>query len=184
MFQDRDEQTKLEMKHRQEEDDLYRKFSKHREEENRRIREEIQVSTKTKVWTKFSSKNQWLTQTSILTGWMGTRTREAHKQVPARDASQEAETRLWDRGTNAAASAGTRGLGEEYDATTGQEEGEFDTEDVRAWKVKVYKVFDKVKWWYRLVGKCRTPFGQVGEICEISVVNTGWGRKTGQSGAS
>jgi hypothetical protein len=42
-FQDRDEQTKLEMKHRQEEDDLYRKFSKHREEENRRIREEIQV---------------------------------------------------------------------------------------------------------------------------------------------
>lgn len=44
LFQDRDEQTKLEMKHRQEEDDLYRKFSKHREEENRRIREEIQVS--------------------------------------------------------------------------------------------------------------------------------------------
>lgn len=43
MLQDRDEQTKLEMKHRQEEDDLYRKFSKHREEENRRIREEIQV---------------------------------------------------------------------------------------------------------------------------------------------
>lgn len=42
--QDRDEQTKLEMKHRQEEDDLYRKFSKHREEENRRIREEIQVN--------------------------------------------------------------------------------------------------------------------------------------------
>lgn len=31
------------MKHRQEEDDLYRKFSKHREEENRRIRDEIQV---------------------------------------------------------------------------------------------------------------------------------------------
>ncbi|VVC96674.1 unnamed protein product [Leptidea sinapis] len=30
------------MKHRQEEDDLYRKFSKHREEENRRIRDEIQ----------------------------------------------------------------------------------------------------------------------------------------------
>lgn len=45
-LQDRDEQTKLEMKHRQEEDDLYRKFSKHREEENRRIREEIQVSNK------------------------------------------------------------------------------------------------------------------------------------------
>lgn len=43
LFKDRDEQTKLEMKHRQEEDDLYRKFSKHREEENRRIREEIQV---------------------------------------------------------------------------------------------------------------------------------------------
>lgn len=43
-FQDRDEQTNLEMKHRQEEDDLYRKFSKHREEENRRIREEIQVT--------------------------------------------------------------------------------------------------------------------------------------------
>ncbi|CAH2984739.1 unnamed protein product [Chilo suppressalis] len=41
-YLDRDEQTKLEMKHRQEEDDLYRKFSKHREEENRRIREEIQ----------------------------------------------------------------------------------------------------------------------------------------------
>lgn len=45
LLQDRDEQTKLEMKHRQEEDDLYRKFSKHREEENRRIREEIQAST-------------------------------------------------------------------------------------------------------------------------------------------
>ncbi|XP_037295325.1 hillarin-like [Manduca sexta] len=42
-YLDRDEQTKLEMKHRQEEDDLYRKFSKHREEENRRIRDEIQV---------------------------------------------------------------------------------------------------------------------------------------------
>ncbi|XP_013137303.1 PREDICTED: kyphoscoliosis peptidase [Papilio polytes] len=41
-YLDRDEQTKLEMKHRQEEDDLYRKFSKHREEENRRIRDEIQ----------------------------------------------------------------------------------------------------------------------------------------------
>lgn len=46
MSQDRDEQTKLEMKHRQEEDDLYRKFSKHREEENRRIRDEIQVGFK------------------------------------------------------------------------------------------------------------------------------------------
>ncbi|TGZ52936.1 Kyphoscoliosis peptidase [Temnothorax longispinosus] len=38
---DRDEQTRLEMKHRKEEDDLYRKFAHHREEEDRRIREEF-----------------------------------------------------------------------------------------------------------------------------------------------
>lgn len=41
--QDRDEQTRLEMKHRKEEDDLYRKFAHHREEEDRRIREEFRV---------------------------------------------------------------------------------------------------------------------------------------------
>lgn len=44
VFQDRDEQTRLEMKHRKEEDDLYRKFAHHREEEDRRIREEFRVS--------------------------------------------------------------------------------------------------------------------------------------------
>lgn len=43
-FQDRDEQTRLEMKHRKEEDDLYRKFAHHREEEDRRIREEFRVN--------------------------------------------------------------------------------------------------------------------------------------------
>lgn len=42
-YQDRDEQTRLEMKHRKEEDDLYRKFAHHREEEDRRIREEFRV---------------------------------------------------------------------------------------------------------------------------------------------
>ncbi|XP_077299802.1 peptidase hillarin [Arctopsyche grandis] len=40
-YLDRDEQTQLEMKHRQEEDDLYRRFARHREEEDRRIREEF-----------------------------------------------------------------------------------------------------------------------------------------------
>ncbi|XP_078038386.1 peptidase hillarin isoform X2 [Augochlora pura] len=40
-YLDRDEQTRLEMKHRKEEDDLYRKFAHHREEEDRRIREEF-----------------------------------------------------------------------------------------------------------------------------------------------
>lgn len=43
-FQDRDEQRRLEMKHRKEEDDLYRKFARAREEEERRIKEEIRVS--------------------------------------------------------------------------------------------------------------------------------------------
>ncbi|XP_022911836.1 hillarin [Onthophagus taurus] len=40
-YLDRDEQRRLEMKHRKEEDDLYRKFARHREEEERRIRDEI-----------------------------------------------------------------------------------------------------------------------------------------------
>ncbi|XP_060520094.1 hillarin [Cylas formicarius] len=40
-YLDRDEQRRLEMKHRKEEDDLYRKFAKQREEEERRIRDEI-----------------------------------------------------------------------------------------------------------------------------------------------
>lgn len=44
VFQDRDEQRRLEMKHRKEEDDLYRKFARQREEEERRIKEEIRVS--------------------------------------------------------------------------------------------------------------------------------------------
>lgn len=44
LFQDRDEQKRLEMKHRKEEDDLYRKFARQREEEERRIRDEIRVS--------------------------------------------------------------------------------------------------------------------------------------------
>ncbi|XP_046388958.1 hillarin [Ischnura elegans] len=40
-YLDRDEQTKLEMKHRREEDDLYRKFAKQREEEDMRMTEEF-----------------------------------------------------------------------------------------------------------------------------------------------
>nr|CAD7198543.1 unnamed protein product [Timema douglasi] len=40
-FQDKDEQTSLEMKHRKEEDDLYRKFARQREEEDKRMREEF-----------------------------------------------------------------------------------------------------------------------------------------------
>lgn len=43
-LQDRDEQRRLEMKHRKEEDDLYNKFARQREEEERRIRDEIRVS--------------------------------------------------------------------------------------------------------------------------------------------
>ncbi|KAK6617211.1 hypothetical protein RUM44_005542 [Polyplax serrata] len=39
--QDKDEQTRLEMKHRKEEDDLYRKFARAREEEDKRIKDEI-----------------------------------------------------------------------------------------------------------------------------------------------
>lgn len=42
-LQDKDEQTRLEMKHRKEEDDLYRKFAKQREAEDNRIKEEINV---------------------------------------------------------------------------------------------------------------------------------------------
>lgn len=45
LLQDRDEQTQLEMKHRIEEDDLYRRFARHREEEDRRIRDEFRVRT-------------------------------------------------------------------------------------------------------------------------------------------
>ncbi|KAF7279930.1 hypothetical protein GWI33_006600 [Rhynchophorus ferrugineus] len=41
VYLDRDEQRRLEMKHRKEEDDLYRKFARQREEEERRIRDEI-----------------------------------------------------------------------------------------------------------------------------------------------
>lgn len=44
IFQDRDEQKRLEMKHRKEEDDLYRKFARQRQEEEQRIRDEIRVS--------------------------------------------------------------------------------------------------------------------------------------------
>uniref|UniRef100_A0A6P7FAX4 Hillarin-like n=1 Tax=Diabrotica virgifera virgifera TaxID=50390 RepID=A0A6P7FAX4_DIAVI len=40
-YLDRDEQKKLEMRHRKEEDDLFRKFQRQREEEEKRIREEI-----------------------------------------------------------------------------------------------------------------------------------------------
>lgn len=50
--QDRDEQTRLEMKHRKEEDDLYRKFAHHREEEDRRIREEFRVRNRIWILTK------------------------------------------------------------------------------------------------------------------------------------
>jgi len=47
--QDKDEQTQLEMKHRKEEDDLYRKFARQREEEDKRMREEFRVSAV--LWT-------------------------------------------------------------------------------------------------------------------------------------
>jgi hypothetical protein len=47
--QDKDEQTQLEMKHRKEEDDLYRKFARQREEEDKRMREEFRVSAI--LWT-------------------------------------------------------------------------------------------------------------------------------------
>ncbi|XP_014285362.2 hillarin-like, partial [Halyomorpha halys] len=40
-YLDKDEQTQLEMKHRKEEDDLYRKFIRQREEEDKRIKDEI-----------------------------------------------------------------------------------------------------------------------------------------------
>ncbi|XP_069681616.1 hillarin [Periplaneta americana] len=40
-YLDKDEQTQLEMKHRKEEDDLYRKFARQREEEDKRMREEF-----------------------------------------------------------------------------------------------------------------------------------------------
>lgn len=50
LFQDRDEQKRLEMKHRKEEDDLYRKFARQREEEERRIRDEIRVSFTTNIF--------------------------------------------------------------------------------------------------------------------------------------
>ncbi|XP_022192316.1 hillarin [Nilaparvata lugens] len=40
-YLDKDEQTRLEMKHRKEEDDLYRKFARHREEEDKRIKDEF-----------------------------------------------------------------------------------------------------------------------------------------------
>lgn len=46
LFQDKDEQTRLEMKHRKEEDDLYRKFARQREEEDKRMKEEFRVSMK------------------------------------------------------------------------------------------------------------------------------------------
>ena len=49
-FQDKDEQTRLEMKHRREEDDLYRKFAEQREEQDERIKEEIRVSIRQYVW--------------------------------------------------------------------------------------------------------------------------------------
>nr|XP_014285362.1 hillarin-like [Halyomorpha halys] len=42
-YLDKDEQTQLEMKHRKEEDDLYRKFIRQREEEDKRIKDEIRV---------------------------------------------------------------------------------------------------------------------------------------------
>ncbi|XP_065344135.1 hillarin [Cloeon dipterum] len=40
-YLDKDEQTRLEMKHRKEEDDLYRKFARQREEEDKRMKDEI-----------------------------------------------------------------------------------------------------------------------------------------------
>lgn len=42
LFQDREEQARLEMKHRKEEDDLYRKFARKREDEERKITSEMQ----------------------------------------------------------------------------------------------------------------------------------------------
>ncbi len=42
--QDKDTQVRLEMKHRKEEDDLYRKFARQREEEEFKFKEEFRVS--------------------------------------------------------------------------------------------------------------------------------------------
>ncbi|CAH0394105.1 unnamed protein product [Bemisia tabaci] len=59
---DKDEQTRLEMKHRKEEDDLYRKFAKQREEEDKRMKEEFRVrtilpkSTVSRMISSFSSE--------------------------------------------------------------------------------------------------------------------------------
>lgn len=43
-LQDKDTQVRLEMKHRKEEDDLYRKFARQREEEEFKFKEEFRVS--------------------------------------------------------------------------------------------------------------------------------------------
>lgn len=47
--QDKDTQVRLEMKHRKEEDDLYRKFARHREQEESRMKEEFRVSRCTRL---------------------------------------------------------------------------------------------------------------------------------------
>jgi hypothetical protein len=41
--QDKDTQVRLEMKHRKEEDDLYRKFARQREQEEIKMKEEFRV---------------------------------------------------------------------------------------------------------------------------------------------
>lgn len=66
---------------------------------------------------------------------MGARTREAHEQIPARDAGEEAAAGLRDRSPNAEAPAGEGRPGEEHDPSPRQEEGELNKEDVGARKV-------------------------------------------------
>jgi hypothetical protein len=62
--QDKDEQTQLEMKHRKEEDDLYRKFARQREEEDKRIREEFRVSAAPN-WTHTAHWPNWQESSKI-----------------------------------------------------------------------------------------------------------------------
>ncbi|CAG9834340.1 unnamed protein product [Diabrotica balteata] len=51
-YLDRDEQKKLEMRHRKEEDDLFRKFQRQREEEEKRIRTKLGEVTTEDEWEK------------------------------------------------------------------------------------------------------------------------------------
>lgn len=68
MLQDKDEQTRLEMKHRKEEDDLYRKFMRQREEEDKRIKDEIRVR-KLSSWQRPEKDNIYNYYKHIILYW-------------------------------------------------------------------------------------------------------------------